>query len=120
MKKAKDKPRKKINSIHYAGKVIALGSWLIGFSVPFLFLSKYTVCFWIGRILVGLGAAVLLGIAIWLIIESIQDAYWEKHDMMERYSYKKVREGVYECQNCGNRNVKKGAKSCEICGCRFK
>lgn len=55
-----------------------------------------------------------------LLIEFCQDKKVNNHFHASRASRIMISNSIYECQNCGNRNLKLSDKNCNICGIRFK
>ncbi|TCL53998.1 hypothetical protein EDD76_1239 [Kineothrix alysoides] len=113
---------KKINSNGYGGKVIGAGLTL-SFVIPMLSSlvpKNWTELLWLSKISFITGIAVLVLFSIWLMIEFKQDKFWNRH-YKDNVSIKlSLPEGIYECQSCGNRQIKKNDKSCNICGIKFK
>lgn len=115
---------KKINSNKYGGTVIGVGL-ILACAVPaiiYLILQIYRVEFlvlilWIS---LSMGILILLLFAIWLLIELLQDKYLNQYYLKRRNEKLKSRHGNYECQACGNRNVKEADKNCSVCGLKFK
>lgn len=70
------------------------------------------ISFFIGIIIFGV-------FFIWLTIELKQDKKINK--MYEKHRNEKLLVGdkIYECQACGNRQVKNDDTSCRVCGIEF-
>lgn len=71
------------------------------------------VSFWFGIIIV----VFLCGL---LAIEFHQDKNINLHYEIQKNVKLPIRNGLYECQSCGNRTVKSENKSCNVCGVLFK
>ena len=115
---------KKINSIHYGGKILLIGGtigllipiilWLLSddWSSPGLFLMAKIASF--------IGMLILLFFFVLLAIELYQDRKINKY--YAAHKNVKIRRGdnQYECAACGNRCVQKEDMHCIICGIRFE
>lgn len=112
--------RHKINSIHYGAKVLGGGGLLWGLGIVIVTWARNEVVQEIGRYLSGVGLVILGFMVLWLIIEGFQDRYWNHYDLSQRKRKVKLENGHFECQNCGNRNVKESEQICSICGCHFE
>lgn len=115
---------KKINSNGYGGKVISIGvatSFLVSPMVKNLpFKEIDNLLNLISKALFMVGVLVLILFAIWLIIEFCQDKYWNDYYEKHKDRLLILKSGLYECQSCGNRQVKPHGKSCNVCGIHFK
>lgn len=112
--------RRKINSIHYGGKILSSGVGIEGLGLFLRGMVKNEFWNQVGSIVCICGIVILVGITLWLVIEGFQDRYWNQHDLAERNRKVKLGNGMFECQNCGNRKVRGKDLSCNICGCQFK
>lgn len=113
---------KKINSIGYGGKVIMIGS-IFAFLLPFLiyiFPYKSSILLLVYRISMSLGIIILVCFAIWLTIELHQDKKLNEYYNKSKNQKLEIGENVYECQACGNRQLKVTDQFCHICGIKFK
>lgn len=73
-------------------------------------LSLATRVSWIiGGLLVG-------GFMLLIILEQIQDKLLADDYLKNRNRKLKIAAGRYECQYCGNRDVKESDKTCQVCG----
>ncbi len=114
---------KKINSIHYGSRVIAVG---------LIFLVLFPLAFWgvnqwlqnealstAAYVSMIIGAAIEIFLFVYLIIESKQDkmidADYQRHMKMKI----PLPDGKFECGNCGNRNVRASDTGCVACGITF-
>ncbi len=115
---------KKINSIHFGLQsiesiaifVVIIPSIIYGYS----YFTHAPLCKW------GLGISLLIGIGmavvftIMLLIEFRQDRLLNNYYAKRRAIKVLLKNGVYECQNCGNRKVTVQDTNCHICGIYFK
>ncbi len=112
---------KKINSIWYGGKVILLGIVLaivlpIGIMIiPFDFSMLHIISY----ISFTIGVIILVGFSVLLIIELHQDKKLNAYYHSQRIKKLVISEHKYECQVCGNREIKKDDTRCNICGAHF-
>jgi uncharacterized paraquat-inducible protein A len=115
---------KKINSNKYGGTVIGIGL-IMAFVIPTIakiILTIYRKLYlklilWISFFI---GILILFLFSIWLLIEFHQDKYWNHYYLNRKNEKLKLKNSVYECQSCGNRNVKEADKNCSVCGLKFK
>lgn len=113
---------KKINTIWYGGKVILMGI-VFTFAIPFcirILPLKSNIIHMFSKISFVLGIIILIGFAIWLAIELHQDKKLNKYYYEHKNTILKIGKDKYECQSCGNRNVRPDDKSCSVCGIHFK
>ena len=115
---------KKINSIHYGSRVIAVG---------LIFLVLFPLAFWgvnqwlqnealITAAYVSLifGATIEIFFFVYLFIESKQDKMINEDYLRHRNMKIPLPDGKYECGNCGNRNVRASDSGCVACGITFE
>lgn len=115
---------KKINSNKYGGTVIGFGLILL-VPIPLIFkmlviiskLKLFELYEWISFMI---GILILLLFTIWLFIEFLQDNYWNQYYANHKNERLKLSNGGYECQSCGNRNIKENDKNCNVCGMKFR
>jgi hypothetical protein len=67
---------------------------------------------------VSFGIALLIFVVflVLLIVEQIQDHFIDVQYQKNQSHKLPLSDGSYECQYCGNRNVKKNDKTCGVCG----
>ncbi|MDF2588971.1 MAG: hypothetical protein K0S41_2812 [Anaerocolumna sp.] len=112
---------KKINSIGYGGKVISI-IILCTFIIPIVL---YIVPFqWdllklVSKISFLVGILVLFLFFILLKIELHQDKKINEYFKNNKNKKLSIGDGKFECQACGNRQVKLTDKRCSVCGIRF-
>jgi Ca2+/Na+ antiporter len=112
---------KKINSIGYGGKVILVGILftfifpIIIFFVPY----KCSLLNLVSKVSFWVGILILLLFFIWLNIELYQDKKINKHFEKNKNKKISIEDGKFECQACGNRQVKLSDKRCSVCGIKF-
>ncbi len=115
---------KKINSIWYGGTILGIG---IIFAIVIPLLLHYT-SFVFGlkenfpmpiRISIIIGVLILLLFLVLLAIELKQDKRINRQYSKTRNSKIALSNNIFECQNCGNRQIEKEDMSCRVCGIRF-
>ncbi len=72
------------------------------------------------KISVALGSLVLLFLFILLKIEFSQDKKIDEYFMANNKNRLALKNGLFECQTCGNNQVKPEQKMCIICGTNFR
>lgn len=112
---------KKINSTWFGSKVIFTGV-ILAFIIPVcikIFHLRSNIFNMIFMISFAFGSVILIGFSILLVIELHQDKkmsrYYEKH----KNQMLVISKNTYECQSCGNRQVRLNDESCSICGIHF-
>lgn len=65
------------------------------------------------------GAFVFIAFLVLIVIEQIQDHYYDVRYQKQRSQKVLLGNGYYECQYCGNKKVRENDKSCNICGKEF-
>ena len=115
---------KKINSIHFGGRVIGIGlAVMLPIPGVLLGINRFLHHRWL-EILAGgcfvLGAVILLGFALILRTELKQDKKIERYYGNHKNVKIKLSEGRYECGACGNRAVSKEQTHCGVCNCKFE
>ena len=68
---------------------------------------------------IALGLIILLSFLLLLLIEFIQDSYLEQQYFQKRNRKVRVTNKYFECQYCGNRQVRQEEISCLVCGKRL-
>jgi len=81
-------------------------------SVTTLLLSMIKVSFVVG-------AFVFIVFLVLIVVEQIQDHYYNIGYQKQRNRKTLLANGYYECQYCGNQKVREHDKSCNICGKEF-
>lgn len=110
---------KKINSIGYGGKVIFVGVLftfifpLIIYFVPY----KLSLLHIFSKISFVIGVLILVLFSIWLKIELYQDKKINEH--YNKNKKLSIGKGKFECQACGNQQVKLSDRRCSVCGAKF-
>lgn len=112
---------KKINSIGYGAKVIFSGI-LFAVLIPIIILIvpyKCSLLCSFSKISFWSGILILILFFIWLKIELYQDK--KMNDYYEKNKNRKlsIGDGKFECQACGNRQVKFEDARCSVCGIEF-
>jgi high-affinity Fe2+/Pb2+ permease len=112
---------KKINSIGYGGKVISVGI-LCAFIIPiiiFFFPYKCGLLNLVSKISLIAGILILLLFSIWLKIELYQDKKMNRYFENNKGKKLSIGDGIFECQACGNRQIKPSDNRCNVCGIKF-
>lgn len=114
---------KKINSIGYGHRIIGSAAiclfvlpsicyflWLITKQAQFQLLAKVSLVS---------GFIILLFLFVLLRIELYQDKITNKYFKAHTKIRLPLKNGLFECQTCGNNQVKPEQKSCTVCGTIF-
>lgn len=114
----------KINSIGYGHKIIGSAAicliivptvcyllWAITKQAQFLLLIKASLV---------LGFMILLFLFVLLKIEFYQDKKTNKYFKANTKIRLPLKNGLFECQTCGNNQIKPEQKSCTVCGINFR
>lgn len=114
---------KKINSIHYGGKVIGMGLTMM-LLIPGILLWLNTFCecritVILAKILFVIGGLLLGGFACLLFVELRQDNEIDKFFAKHKNVKIEIKKEQYECGVCGNRNIRKDSTYCGVCGCKY-
>ncbi len=115
---------KKINSIGYGHKIvrsavicliiipsISYFLWKMTNQIQFQLVTKASLI---------LGVIILLFLFVLLKIELYQDKKMDEYYWANSQSRLPLKNGLFECQTCGNNQVKPRQKSCIVCGTNFK
>lgn len=115
---------KKINSIHFGGKIIAFGA---SFLLPIPFLIVVLDYFFpsptwkiIRSISITIGICIELFFLFMLIIELHQDKKREQYFAAHKNEKILLSSCKYECLNCGNKQVGEFDLECNICHIKFQ
>jgi uncharacterized paraquat-inducible protein A len=65
------------------------------------------------------GAFVLVVFLVLIVVEQVQDHYFDAQYQKQRGQKILLANGYYECQYCGNQRVQENHKTCEVCGKEF-
>ena len=114
---------RKINSIHYGGKVLTVGC-IVGLVCPTVcwllnYLLENDIFISIGKILFIVGMIIIVSFFAHLAVELHQDKRIEKHYDAHKNIKVNKESGLYECSNCGNQQVADTDSYCKICGIVF-
>ena len=115
---------KKINSNGYGLKVIS-GAAIFLIVIPAICYLFYTITelsqFQLFvKISLAFGSIILLFLFISLKIEFSQDKKIDEYFMENKKSRLPLKNGLFECQVCGNNQIKPEQKCCIICGTNFR
>lgn len=115
---------KKINSIGYGYKI------LLGAAICLIIIPSVSYFFWqmtnriqfylVAKASVVVGIIIFLFLFVLLKIELYQDKKMDEYYMANAQSRLPLKNGLFECQTCGNTQVKPRQKSCIVCGANFK
>jgi hypothetical protein len=72
------------------------------------------------KISLAIGTLVLVVLLLLIIVEQIQDHRFDARYQKNRGKKLLLVNGNYECQYCGNRQVKEKDKTCQVCGRELK
>ncbi len=67
-----------------------------------------------------LGVLVLFVFLVLIVVEQIQDHFYDARYQKQQSQKVLLPDGYYECQYCGNRKVREAEKSCSVCGKEFE
>jgi hypothetical protein len=67
-----------------------------------------------------IGASVLVVFLVLIVVEQIQDHYFDVQYQKQRSQKVLLANGYYECQYCGNQKVKENDETCDVCGKKFE
>lgn len=114
---------RKINSIGYGHKIINSAAILLIVVPAVCYLlsavTKQLQFHLLAKISVALGFLVLLFLFVLLKVELFQDKKINECFKANRHIRILLKNGLYECQACGNNQVKQEEKSCKVCGMNF-
>lgn len=89
---------------------LLLGSWLLRLAG----LPTRGISILLG-ISMAAGLAILAVLAVLIILEQIQDHLIDKEYQKNGPARIRLANGCYECQYCGNRQVRQDDRSCAVC-----
>jgi ABC-type dipeptide/oligopeptide/nickel transport system permease component len=81
-------------------------------NITYLLLSLIKVSF-------AVGAFVFIVFLVLIMVEQIQDHFYDVGYQKQRSQKVLLENGFYECQYCGNQKVRENDKSCNVCGKEF-
>lgn len=114
---------KKINSIHYGGKVLLVGALFLSvFPLGIIGLNLVLdseILSVATKIVFCTGVLIIGFFFIHLIIEFWQDKKIEQYYASHKNVKIQIQGNGYECGACGSRNLKDKSKWCNVCGCQF-
>lgn len=115
---------KKINSINWGGKILGL-IVILDAILPFsaFVLSKMGLrqsSSFLYKIAFGVGGIVTLTAFCILLLELHQDKKVDTYYLLHRKGKRPLTNGNYECEQCGNREVKDIDIYCPICHTQFE
>lgn len=114
---------KKINSIGYGHIILALAAVFL-LAAPILCSLLFTISNihlfkTIAYISLGVGTFIVLFLAVLLAVEFHQDKVINRNYAEIKKTKVLIGNGIYECQSCGYRVVKKTDNECTACGIKF-
>ena len=114
---------KKINSIGYGHRILgAAAIFLIVIPACLFALSKMLLIRFLpfAEVSLAFGFGILLFLLILLKIELFQDKKKARYFEAHRHTKLALKNGLYECQACGNQQVRPEHKTCAVCGVTFQ
>lgn len=115
---------KKINSINYGHKII------IGIVICMIVVPAICYLLWaitkqeqfqlFSKVSLVLGFMILLFLFVMLKIEFSQDKKINEYFKANKKIRLPLKNGFFECQACGNNQVKPEQKNCIVCGTNFR
>ena len=115
---------KKINSINWGGKVLGLIVFLDAILPLIAFLlSKIGLrqsSSFLYKVALGVGGVVTIAAFLVLLLELYQDKKIDQYYRLHQKGKRLLSNGNYECEQCGNREVKKADTYCKICHTHFE
>ena len=66
-----------------------------------------------------IGALMFVIFLVAMVVEQIQDHYFDMQYQKQRGQKRLLVNGNYECQYCGNQKVRENDKACSVCGRGF-
>lgn len=114
---SEDTDMKKINSNSYAGRVLLAGFGALATGFLLRLIPRIPVFVTVACAIIG--AAILVSFSLLLLIEFRQDRRINREYAYLRTTKIRLSNGLYECQTCGNINVKEDDDTCRTCGNRF-
>ena len=115
---------KKINSVGYGHKILLAAAFFL-IVVPLALYAVYSL-FGGGmiplliKVSLCIGAAIAVFLAVLLAIELHQDKKINREYKNLRTTKIQISASKYECQACGNQNLREADTYCKVCGIRFK
>ena len=114
---------KKINSIHYGGRIL-FSSLICGILFPALLWLvgkglRWELLFVAAKIFCVIGLLIFVGFFVFLKIELTQDKKIDRYYSMHKNRKIAKENGRYECAACGNWQVSSDDTHCRICGIHF-
>lgn len=114
---------KKINSIDYGHKFLGVATvFLIALPVcSYFFFTLFRVDLLKKIAFVSLGMGILVSVffIILLLVEFHQDRVIDHQYAILRKTKMAIGSGMYECQSCGNQQVRAADNECKVCGMYF-
>jgi hypothetical protein len=116
---------KKINSIWYGSKILAAGG-SFAVAIPLILYLLYVSITKIDIVLILIKVSISVGILIlglfclMLAIESKQDKNIDLQYNKVKCQKIQISDNLYECQYCGNQEVKKEDLFCKVCNIKFR
>jgi hypothetical protein len=68
----------------------------------------------------AIGALVFVILLALILVEQIQDHYFDLHYQKNKAQKLPLANGTYECQYCGNQMVREADQACQVCGKELK
>jgi uncharacterized paraquat-inducible protein A len=83
--------------------------------------TKIVTTFFLNMIKISFvtGAFIFIVFLALIVVEQIQDHYFDAKYQKQRGQKVSLANGYYECQYCGNQRVRENDKTCNVCGKEF-
>jgi uncharacterized paraquat-inducible protein A len=75
-----------------------------------------TILFIMIKVSLVVGVVVFVCFLVLIVVEQIQDYYFDAQYQKQRNQKVLLANGHYECQYCGNQRVRENDKTCHVCG----
>ncbi len=116
--------RFKLNLNSIAPGVLAWGSLFLLVVPALLFIfgaQSYSPGIWLAiAFSIALGLVIYSLLLVLIVAEFVQDRWRDAFYARHRNIKLKISASDYECQNCGNRQIKMDDRMCPVCGQRFQ
>lgn len=81
--------------------------------------STRSLLFGVIKVSFGVGVLICVVFLVLIIVEQVQDHYFDGQYQKQRDQKIFLGRGKYECQYCGNQKVRENDRICSVCGREF-